>query len=69
MDNYIQPKVAEALQTVSRNLTPDSTVTVTSCGVIAQIGSESFLLNNTPYEMQADLESIVRLLKLRRSSK
>ena len=55
----------DALNKYCRMLRPGTSITLTSDAVIVHIGKEEFLLNPSPYELEADLEAVHRLMKRR----
>lgn len=55
----------DPLLKLSKDLKPGTSVTITSNAVIANLGSEEFILSSQPYELEADLEALQRLMMRR----
>ena len=56
---------SEAVEKYTKLLPPGVSVTLTHNAVIVRIGKEEFLLNPQPYELEADMEAVHRLMKRR----
>lgn len=60
-------RLVDSIRGSQRLLSKGTSLTITSSSVIAQMGEQTFVLSENPYELQADLEAFHRLSARRRA--